>query len=142
MSTQNGKKLCYKETRTYAQADKAERTLIEQYAHEQGIDRGQLFYQLYLNDLTHMLTDEERKKASGPGETIMVSAVIFSIISAALMQPIPVFISTVFLFAATILFLTGCFNPYEQEKRRLRKLLRDEQSKIEPYDEWIKTHSS
>lgn len=142
MRARIGEKACYKETRTYARADGAGRALIERYADEQGISGEQLFYQLHLNDLMHELSDDERRKAAGPGEAVVVSAIVLSLVSAASMRPVPVFVSTAFLFAVTILFFTGRFDPYEQERRKLRTLLGRDQKGIEAYDEWVRARSS
>lgn len=128
----------YKETRTYERADSAGQSLIERYVEEQEIDADQLFDQLYLNDLSCEISAEERKKASAPGEFLMVGAIIFSVSTVATMQAAPIFISTAFLFLMSFLFFTGRLNAYEQEKRRVRKVLKAKQPNVQRYGEWCR----
>lgn len=125
----------YKETRTYHNADAEKKRLISRYRRENGIGDEQTFLLLYLNDLKHEITDEEKKKANGPGETMVVLAILCDFMAVASRQIAPIFICTALLLLMTVLYITGRFNSYETEKRRVRKLLKKFDQKPD-FDEW------
>jgi hypothetical protein len=132
----------YKETRTYRNANAETKKLISRYRKENVIGDEQAFLLLYLNDLKHEITQDEKKKANGPGETMVVLAIICDLIAVSSGQPIPIFICTGLLLLMTILYLTGRFNSYETEKRRVRKLLKQKFDEKPEFDKWTASQNS
>lgn len=131
----------FRKTRTYLGSDSARRKRVNEYRAEYGLGDEQTFLLLYLNDLKHEITPEEKKKANGPGETTVVFAIILAVAATAMRQPIAIFVATALLIVMTILFVTGRFNSYETEKRRVRRLLKA-YGPVPEFDEWEESHSS
>lgn len=130
----------YKKTRTYEALDAAGRRSLAACVRESGIDDELLFYLLYKNDLLHMVTKDERKKANQGAEFFVVIAIVVVLAAISAQQPIAIFIATGFLFFAAVLYFTGLTNSYSQALRQVKRKL-----KVMPtadrFDAWLKEHS-
>lgn len=113
----------YQGTRTYLQMDADARHALAAYAREHRVADEALFYQLYLHDLAN-LGEDEKKRASQPGEFMLVGAIVFAVAMVALQQPVPIFIATGTLVLMTILFFSGVLNPFKAEQRRAKRWLK------------------
>ncbi|WP_130813099.1 hypothetical protein [Olsenella sp. Marseille-P4559] len=87
------------------------------------------------------MPDGEKKDANHPGETMVVPAIVCDFVAIASKQVIAIFACTGLLVLMTALYITGRFNSYETEKRRIRKLLKKFDQKPE-FDEWAVSESS
>ena len=113
----------YQGTRTYLQMGADARRALAAYAREYRVADDALFYQLYLHDLANLGEDEE-KRASQPGEFMLVGAIVFAVAMVALQQPVPIFIATGTLVLMTVLFFSGVLNPFKVEQRRAKRWLK------------------
>lgn len=113
----------YQGTRTYLQMGADARRALAAYAREYRVADDALFYQLYLHDLANLGEDEE-KRASQPGEFMLVGAIVFAVAMVALQQPVPIFIATGTLVLMTVLFFSGVLNPFKAEQRRAKRWLK------------------
>ena len=113
----------YQGTRTYLQMGADARSALAAYAREYRVADDALFYQLYLHDLANLGEDEE-KRASQPGEFMLVGAIVFAVAMVALQQPVPIFIATGTLVLMTVLFFSGVLNPFKVEQRRAKRWLK------------------
>lgn len=113
----------YQGTRTYLQMGADARRALAAYAREYRVADDALFYQLYLHDLANLGEDEE-KRASQPGEFMLVGAIVFAVAMVALQQPVPIFIATGTLVLMTVLFFSGVLNPFKVERRRAKRWLK------------------
>ena len=113
----------YQGTRTYLQMGADARRALAAYAREYRVAADALFYQLYLHDLANLGEDEE-KRASQPGEFMLVGAIVFAVAMVALQQPVPIFIATGTLVLMTVLFFSGVLNPFKVEQRRAKRWLK------------------
>lgn len=113
----------YQGTRTYLQMGADARRALAAYAREYRVADDALFYQLYLHDLANLGEDEE-KRASQPGEFMLVGAIVFAVAMVALQQPAPIFIATGTLVLMTVLFFSGVLNPFKVEQRRAKRWLK------------------
>lgn len=113
----------YQGTRTYLQMGADARRALAAYAREYRVADDALFYQLYLHDLANLGEDEE-KRASQPGEFMLVGAIVFAVAMVALQQPVPIFIATGTLVLMTVLFFSGGLNPFKVEQRRAKRWLK------------------
>ena len=113
----------YQGTRTYLLMGADARRALAAYAREYRVADDALFYQLYLHDLANLGEDEE-KRASQPGEFMLVGAIVFAVAMVALQQPVPIFIATGTLVLMTVLFFSGVLNPFKVERRRAKRWLK------------------
>lgn len=113
----------YQGTRTYLQMGADARRALAAYAREYRVADDALFYQLYLHDLANLGEDEE-KRASQPGEFMLVGAIVFAVAMVALQQPVPIFIATGTIVLMTVLFFSGVLNPFKVEQRRAKRWLK------------------
>lgn len=113
----------YQGTRTYLQMGADARRALAAYAREYRVADDALFYQLYLHDLAN-LGEDEKKRASQPGEFMLVGAIVFAVAMVALQQPVPIFIATGTLVLMTVLFFSGVLNPFKVEQRRAKRWLK------------------
>lgn len=113
----------YQRTRTYLQMDANARRALAAYAREHRLADEALFYQLYLHDLAN-LGEDEKRRASQPGEFMLVGAIVFAVAMVALRQPVPIFIATGTLVLMTVLFFVGALNPFKAEQRRAKRWLK------------------
>lgn len=125
----------YHQTRTYKAMDAQTKKLLARYKRETGASVDQIFYELYLEDLKNV-TEEEKKAQNGPGEIIMVCAALLCVFAVAMWSEVGIFVCTGVLIVTVILFVTGCFNSYETEKRRVRRRLKKLVPRVQSFEEW------
>ena len=124
----------YHKTKTYKGLDEADRKLLAQYKRETGISNEQLFYQFYLEDLKDV-SEEDKKTQNNPGEMTLIGAALLSVFAVSSGSEVGIFCATIVLVITFILFITGRFNSYETEKRRVRRRLK-KLPDIPSFEDW------
>lgn len=130
----------YRDTQTYKDMDADTRALLKRYKEETGITNEHLFYQLYLKDLENVPV-EERKARTNLGEWILVIETIFMILVFTMDNDSALFSVSVVFLITFVYYVTGHFDPYTNETKRVSKMLK-KMDEVPDFEEWRSSAST